>query len=382
MHVRRGSAIASTVAIAAAFLAVPQAASAARPRCLGDRATIVGTPRADVLKGTSGIDVIVGLGGDDVVKGLRGADRVCGGRGSDSVAGGAGADLLEGDGGRDTLRGAMGSDFLVGGPGADALKGGGGIGDLASYVVSPRAVSVDLSAGTARGDGFDRLFGIEDVDGSMSDDLITGNVASNFLYGEGGDDTLSGGVGDRDGLWGGAGNDTLDGGPGEDFASFFLSTVGVTANLTTGTATGEGTDRLTAIEDLAGSKHDDVFTGDAGANVFWSSLGDDRLDGGLGTDTVSYEFSATAVVADLSMGTATGEGADTLSGLEDVVGSSSADELTGDAGPNTIEGSAGDDTISGSDGDDSLTGGDGTDGLDGGNGTDACDGETEVNCEA
>jgi Ca2+-binding RTX toxin-like protein len=382
-HARRGSIIVgSTVAIAAALLILPQTAFAARPRCFGDRPTIVGTATADVLKGTSRVDVIVGLGGDDVIKGLRGSDRICGGKGGDTVIGGAAEDMLEGDEGRDTLSGGSRSDFLVGGSGGDTLKGGRGVGDMASFVVAPRAVAVDLTAGTARGDGVDALTGVEDIDGSRFDDVIKGSAASNFLYGENGDDTLSGSAGDRDGLWGGGGNDHLDGGPGEDFASFFLSPAGVTANLTTGTATGEGADTLTNIEDLAGSKHDDTFTGTAESNVFWSSLGNDTLDGGTGTDTISYEFSETAVTANLVAGTATGEGSDTLTAMEDVIGGPFADDLSGDAGPNALDGAAGDDTLTGGDGDDFLTGGDGTDALDGGIGTDACDGETELNCEA
>jgi Ca2+-binding RTX toxin-like protein len=287
--------------------------------------------------------------------------------------------VLWGDVGNDKLAGGAGFDLLAGGPGGDALSGGAGISDLASFFGAPGAMTVDLAAGTATGDGSDRLTGVEDIDGSRFDDVITGNAASNFLC-EAGNDTLSGGDGDDDGLWGGDGNDALDGGLGEDFASFLFSSAGVTVSLTTGTATGEGTDTLAGIEDLEGSRQNDSLTGDAGPNVFWAAVGNDTIDGSTGTDTVSYQFSQTEVTANLTTGTATGEGTDTLTGIENLNGSRSTDNLTGDAGPNVLHGLAGTDTISGSDGDDTLIGDEGTDTLDGGTGTDTCDGESEVNC--
>jgi TolB protein len=86
----------------------------------GDRCTIVGTPRADVLTGTSRGDVICGLGGDDridgagaddIVDGGPGADRITGGRDEDMLLGGTGADLLfASDSRRDHVDGGRGRD--------------------------------------------------------------------------------------------------------------------------------------------------------------------------------------------------------------------------------------------------------------------------------
>lgn len=382
-YARRISIVAAfTVALVVVFLVLPQAANAARPRCFGKRATIVGTARAEVLKGTSRPDVIVGLAGNDLIKGLGGDDRICGGEGNDTIVGRGGDDLLAGDQGKDKVAGGAGAfDFLVGGPGGDTLSGGAGIGDMGGYLGAPGPVMVDLAAGTGTGDGSDTLTGVEDVDGSRFDDVISGNTASNFLFGEAGNDTLSAGDGDFDGLIGGDGDDTLDGGAGEDFASFF-SSAGVTVNLTTGEASGEGTDTLANIEDVEGSRHDDSLTGNAGPNVFWPALGNDTIDGSTGTDTVSYEFARTSVTANLTTGTATGEGTDMLIGIENLNGSRLNDNLTGDAGPNVLHGLAGDDALSGGDGDDTLIGGEGADTLDGGNGSDTCDGEGEMHCEA
>jgi Ca2+-binding RTX toxin-like protein len=48
---------------------------------------------------------------------------------------------------------------------------------------------------------------------------------------------------------------------------------------------------------------------------------------------------------DLGAGEASGEGADTLTTLENVTGSSFADDITGSSGPNTLNGAAGNDSI-------------------------------------
>jgi uncharacterized delta-60 repeat protein len=63
-----------------------------RTRCLGKRATIVGTQGKDRLVGTPHRDVIAALGGRDEVRGLAGPDLICGGKGRDKLLGGAGHD--------------------------------------------------------------------------------------------------------------------------------------------------------------------------------------------------------------------------------------------------------------------------------------------------
>jgi uncharacterized delta-60 repeat protein len=63
-------------------------------RCLGHKATIVGTRRADTLIGTKHRDVIAALGGKDEVRGLGGADLICGGKGKDKLLGGPGRDQI------------------------------------------------------------------------------------------------------------------------------------------------------------------------------------------------------------------------------------------------------------------------------------------------
>ncbi len=93
-------------------------------RCLGRRATIVGTRGDDHLRGTPRADVVVALGGDDVVVGFGGDDRICAGAGADRVHAGAGHDRIRAGGGADRVYGGAGRDILIGGGGGDRLFGG------------------------------------------------------------------------------------------------------------------------------------------------------------------------------------------------------------------------------------------------------------------
>jgi hypothetical protein len=66
-----------------------------RTRCLGHRATIVGTGKRDEIFGTPHRDVIAALGGRDKVRGLGGPDVICGGKGEDELFGGPGRDEVK-----------------------------------------------------------------------------------------------------------------------------------------------------------------------------------------------------------------------------------------------------------------------------------------------
>ena len=68
----------------------------------------------------------------------------------------------------------------------------------------------------------------------------------------------------------------IDGGSGTDRASYTAVAGPVTVNLATGSATGDGTDTLKAMEGAIGTAAGDTFTGNAADNTF---------DGGAGNDT-------------------------------------------------------------------------------------------------
>lgn len=114
-------------------------------------------------------------------------------------------------------------------------------------------------------------------------------------------------------------------------------------------ATGSGTDGSDVITGTSGA--DTVLAG-AGNDLLMASAGADALSGGAGIDTVSYALASASVNADLGAGTAsTMEGStlvtDTLSGIENVIGSPYADTLAGDSGANVLQGGAGADNLYG-----------------------------------
>jgi Ca2+-binding RTX toxin-like protein len=414
-RITRSLALVPVTMLIAGVLSAP--AAAATPRCLGVKATIVGTNHNDVIQGTKHSDVIVALGGADQIKGGGRGDLMCGGDGADWIKGGDGLDFIVGGAGNDTLHGNGGYyDQIVPGPGDDYVNSGSqgtGAGDEVWFLDSPNGVVVDLDAQTATGEGNDTIIQTEWVIGSAYDDTMTGTDGYNVFYGSGGNDVLNL-LGGDDGVAGGPGDDTIDGGEGVDFideyqlSSFYGDPApdGITVDFVAGTLTGYGNDSIAGLELSGGTPGDDVMIGDDGENQFiFQGPGDDTidgaggddvidggdgaddLDGGSGTDVVGFIDASDGLTIDLEAGT-TSQG-DALAGFENVLGSFYDDTITGDEAANTIEGADGADTIFGLGGDDVLWGGwsdpfdDGSvDSTDGGPGTDQCDAETETNCES
>lgn len=105
--------------------AKPDIGAYERAVCSGTLVNVVGTNRADRLRGAPGKDGIAGLGGGDVINGRGGSDAICAGGGADRVNGGAGKDRLFGQGGRDRVSGGGGrGDLCHGGPGRDSAGPG------------------------------------------------------------------------------------------------------------------------------------------------------------------------------------------------------------------------------------------------------------------
>lgn len=100
----------------------------------------------------------------------------------------------------------------------------------------------------------------------------------------------------------------------------------------------------TVIENAVGGGGDDLIIANSAAN---------RLDGGAGRDTVSYETATSAVTVSLATGLGSGGAAgDVLLNIENLRGSAFGDTLTGDAGNNVINGGAGNDILRGGGGND------------------------------
>ena len=369
-----------------------------------------------------------GADGNDTLSGI---ENITGGGGNDTLTGDVNANTLVGGAGDDIVSGGGGNDILEGGLGNDTLDGGVGV-DTASYAHAAGAVTVNLATGKASGaDGSDTLLNIENATGGAGNDTFIPNAAANRFDGGTGLDTVSYATAAQGALayldatppTGAANADTLinienvigssfndsfftananrsfTGGAGTDSVSYQPDSRPVTVDLSLGKASdAAGTGTLAGIENVTGGAGGDVITGDAGSNVLdggggndtlkggagndtvrggagndtlIGGLGNDVLDGGDGKDTASYLYASGAVNANLATGLATGaDGNDTLTNIENLVGSAFNDTLTGDAGDNNLNGGGGNDTLSGGGGNDVLDGRDGNDTLDGGVGTD------------
>lgn len=125
---RRALALVTSAALLASLAAATVAAPtvAAKPKCMGLAATIVGTNGPDRIVGTARRDVIVAKGGADRIFGRGGNDIICGGPGNDRLVGQGGLDKLIGGAGADRAFGGPGPDRLFGGPGPDFLAGQAG----------------------------------------------------------------------------------------------------------------------------------------------------------------------------------------------------------------------------------------------------------------
>src|SRR5262245_7630333 len=112
-----------------------------------------------------------------------------------------------------------------------------------------------------------------------------------------------------------------------------------------------GTD---AAQTLAGGDFDDTLSGLGGDDVLHGNGGNDTLAGGAGG------AGGDTLIGGAVSGTGDAAG-DTLSEIENLIGSAQADTLTGDGGDNVLDGGAGNDTLDGGAGDDTMIGGAGND---------------------
>jgi Ca2+-binding RTX toxin-like protein len=294
----------------------------------------------------------------------------------------------------DTINGGGGDDYIQIGPGSDSINGGAGSDQLTFYNYNPSAgnfgwnaflvtyadvlavqfpnpipyvyqyrtlsVTVDLQAGTyiQKVEGrairdttkFDthtfsgQLTSIESLEGTFGNDRFLGSSARVETYSSG------------------PGADFIDGRGGWDFISLYADSFnfnfpnkkGVVVDFNTGTIKDPWgfTDTFKNIEEVDGTNLADIFIGDNKAQYWSSWLGDDKLDGGGGNDTIY-----------------SGEGNDTVgggSGDDIVYGWEGDDTVTGGAGRDILSVWIGDDSVNGGTGNDIILGGAGTDTLHGG----------------
>ena len=342
---------------------------------------IKGSASSDSLNGSEGDDVLIGNGGTDILNGRGGDDTLTlsagfanGGEGDDTITvnGSSGHSAnVSGGAGDDTIFGGAVNAIIEGGAGADTMDGGAGT-NTVSYDGSDAGVYVNLTTNKVKGGDAtgDTIANFRHATGSDFNDQLRGNSEDNRLTGGDGNDVLSG-AGGGDNLIGGAGSDTVD---------YHYSNQGVTVDLSAQAKSSNGRavlgedagghasgDVISGIENVKGSSHDDVLIGSddvswngklltSAENHLYGGKGDDYLEGkggadtlsgGQGFDTASYASSEEGVTINLKSGTGSGGDAegDTLSGIENVIGSDHDDTLIGNYINNTLEGGAGNDTL-------------------------------------
>jgi Ca2+-binding RTX toxin-like protein len=424
--VRRMTATVSLIALAPlGVVGLTAGPATAETTCDGKVPTIVavagtpttGTPGDDVILGTFARDVIDGGPGNDTICGLGNADTLTGGPGDDRLFGGLDDQYVPDDG--------YAGDTLVPGPGNDHVDLGDDpasadvdyVDRLADYdrVVyedAPGPVTVDLSAGTATGEGTDTIVvpaHSGGIVGSAYDDVLTGTNGPDRIRGGAGDDRIHALDGDDD-LEPGKGDDVVRGGDGGDIivspdkgrdrlhgdgGEDFVEAYG------RGSAIGGGDGDDYLVAHLGASVHGGPGNDEIGADL--SRRTSTEVDGGDGRRDIvrlqasRSEFSrGSTYVVDVPRKRVTVGGVRRAryEGVEDLrfsgrpgaltyVGTPRRDRLSVSGGVRvTAYGRGGSDILVGGARDDLLVGGPGRDQLVGGAGRDRClDGEELRQCE-
>ncbi|MEJ8814261.1 calcium-binding protein [Variovorax ureilyticus] len=363
--------------------------------------SIVGTGSADRIFGLQGNDTLVGGGGNDYLDGGAGNDTMQGGGGDDTYIVDSTSDLVSesSNAGYDVVRASVsytassnvevveltgtaninatgnsrdneligneGNNVLNGSSGADYMEGGLGndtyvvdnVNDWVEEDFDQGIDTVQSSITYSLGETLENLTltGSAAINGEGNglDNVLTGNSASNVLYGDAGNDTYVVGAGDTIVEYVDEGIDTVQ-------ASVSWTLGDNLENLTlTGTTSISG----------AGNELSNVLMGNSAANSLNGGSGDDTIDGGSGNDTMvggtgddTYFVNATGdVVTELA-----GEGMDevrasitytlgndveslVLTGTSTInaTGNTLSNNLTGNSANNTLDGGAGDDTMVG-----------------------------------
>jgi Ca2+-binding RTX toxin-like protein len=330
--------------------------------------TITGTSGPDTLVGNASAETICGMGEGDTIDGGGGNDTIYGDVPPGlaafiaSFSGTASSTISEVNiaNNSDSASTAIqvpvtfGVDTINGGTGADRVFGQGGD-DIVSGD-TPDLTIVTFGDGDALegGDGRDSIFGQ-----GGEDKIVGGSGEDLFLSGGSGSDTIFGDVDDKNNVSSGVA-DVINGGPDRDF----LFGQG-------------GKDRIegdSGSDDIYGGDSQDFLFGSGDADNIWGGNGDDQLFGESGADHL-YGDGGFDVV-DGGPGDDTLEGAagtDVMNGREGddhLYGRQDEDWINGDVGADVIEGNQGRDVLNGGPGQDNIHGGDDRDWIAGEDGTD------------
>jgi Ca2+-binding RTX toxin-like protein len=273
---------------------------------------------------------------------------------NDTLTGNTGNNILDGGLGNDTMIGGLGNDTYVVNTLSDVVRELAGQGtDLVQSAISYSLVDTDGTGAYGGNVENLQLTGTANING-------TGNALNNTLTGNSGNNILNGGLG-NDTLIGGLGNDTYVvnvltdvvrelAGQGTD-----LIQSAITFSLVDTDGTGAYGGNVENLQ-LTGNAAING-TGNALNNILFANAGNNILNGGAGTDTVSYQYAGALVRANLALTTAQvtgGSGTDTLIAIENLTGSRYNDTLTGNSGSNILDGGLGNDTMIGGLGNDTY----------------------------
>ncbi|MEG4350643.1 calcium-binding protein [Microcoleus sp. LAD1_D5] len=256
------------------------------------RATLAGGEGEDFLQGTVEANLMFGnQGADTMLGGAQRGDSLYGGKDNDAIgffiAGGGNNLSLEGglaigfagNEGSNYLRGDLGDDLVVGINVRDSLFGGRG-NDTLRGVASNSYLSGDLD---------DDILVITNSTQSspFTSSVITIGIERTTLIGGGGNDSLTGAIGEF-----GGGRNFFEGGDGNDTISVFA---------TSDTALGGAGDDF-----IVSASVPNVISSVGASSSFPGFAGRNLLDGGVGNDTIVAAFSSDTMIG--------GEGNDSLSG--------------------------------------------------------------------
>ena len=159
---------------------------------------------------------------------VQGVDlkKIDGTSGNDTLNGGAGNDTLNGGAGDDTLTGGGGNDTLSGGAGYDHANYAGHYTEFKATILDNGSIQLQDTSTANGSEGTDILTGVEQINfaaggiygvvsGTTGNDNLVTTPYWSLIFGDAGDDTLTGGGG-NDTLNGGSGNDLLRGEAGND----------------------------------------------------------------------------------------------------------------------------------------------------------------------
>ena len=341
----------------------------------GDTVVELAGGGSDTIQTTLAVYSLVGTNVENLIGTSNAAQSLTGNDSANSIGGGIGSDTLYGldgndflgggSGGNDTMIGGAGNDmYRVDGPGDTVVEEAGGGNDIVYESLITYTLPANVERGTAEGGSVQQTLNGNGLDNELVSD------GNDFLYGLGGNDTLT--VGTDGTMIGGTGDDTYN-------VLSWASGVLIVENAGEGIDTiwtGRETFSLASLPNvenlyLVPAFGAGVLTGNGLDNVLRGNNGGDTLDGGTGADTLIGRGGGDTYYVDNEGDVVVEEAGDT--GTDTV--RASVDYTLGANVENLIANSAAGLALTGNELANVVTGGDGNDTLDGRLGADTLEGK-------